>query len=59
LCDTEHTYLLLLLQALKALNITAAFSANAADFSRLSEQPLFITDVLQSVSSSSSSRLSP
>ncbi|WIA14032.1 hypothetical protein OEZ85_002591 [Tetradesmus obliquus] len=36
-------------QALRALNITAAFSATAADFSRLSAQPTFITDVVQSV----------
>lgn len=36
-------------QALRALNITAAFSPMAANLSRLSEQPLFITDVLQSV----------
>uniref|UniRef100_A0A383VPC5 Serpin domain-containing protein n=1 Tax=Tetradesmus obliquus TaxID=3088 RepID=A0A383VPC5_TETOB len=36
-------------QALRALNITAAFSATAADFNRLSAQPTFITDVVQSV----------
>ncbi|KAF6258703.1 pseudouridine synthase [Scenedesmus sp. NREL 46B-D3] len=40
-------------QALRALNITVAFSQKAANFSRLSEQPLFITNVLQSVSDSS------
>jgi hypothetical protein len=50
---TTRLLLLLLLQALRALNITAAFSPMAANLSRLSEQPLFITDVLQTVSSNS------
>lgn len=44
--------LLLLLQALRALNVTAAFNPKQADLSRLSAESLYITDVMQSVSES-------
>lgn len=36
-------------QTLQSMGITAAFSDKAADFSRVSEDPLFVTSVMQSV----------
>eukprot|EP00878_Enallax_costatus_P000809 GHUV01000934.1.p1 GENE.GHUV01000934.1~~GHUV01000934.1.p1 ORF type:complete len:392 (+),score=78.12 GHUV01000934.1:190-1365(+) len=36
-------------KAMQALGVSAAFNPNVADFSRLSDQGLYITDVLQSV----------
>jgi serine protease inhibitor len=41
--------MLLLLQALRALNVSAVFNPSAANLNRLSEESLFITDVMQSV----------
>jgi hypothetical protein len=41
--------LLLLLQALRAMNVSAVFNPSAANLARLSAESLFITDVMQSV----------
>lgn len=46
-----HPYLCFhVLQHLQQLGAKAAFDRTKADFSRLSPQPLYISDVLQSVS---------
>jgi hypothetical protein len=42
--------LLTVAQELVALGLTAPFADKGADFSQLSPQPLYISDVLQSVS---------
>lgn len=44
-------YGLAVLQHLKQLGVKSSFDRTKADFSRLSPEPLFISDVLQSVSS--------
>lgn len=38
------------LQSLKSMGITAAFDDKQADFSRISQDPLMLTTVMQSVS---------
>jgi hypothetical protein len=49
----DHDLLLMFcfrVQTLQSMGVTTAFSDKAADFSRISEDPLFVTSVLQSVS---------
>jgi serine protease inhibitor len=42
-------------QHLKQLGVTSSFDRTKADFSKLSPQPLYISDVLQSVSNAQAS----
>lgn len=50
MCGTHGTVLCVCLQHLKQLDIKSSFDRTKADFSKLSTEPMYISDVLQSVS---------